>query len=315
MYPLNLALYILAFIGLWYGSGLIVASIKRLAHKIQIPSFIFSFFVLGILTSIPEIAVGVNALSENHPEVFVGNLLGGVIVMFLLVIPLLAIINKRVRVKKHLSNKNLLVTLGIICSPALFALDKTITNTEGFILIALYITLFYIIRTRQDVLARIQRLVKKEQKDPKNSSILKLSIGIGVVFLMSRFIVDQTIAGAEFYGVSTFIVSLMILGLGTNLPEITLAIRSITSKAEDVALGDYLGSAAANTLLFGIFTLINNGNVVTEKSFLVTFLIIVFSLGMFFMMTRGKSTLTRKEGLALLSCYLAFITFEFLNIT
>lgn len=315
MYPLNLALYILAFIGLWYGSGLIVASIKRLARKIQIPSFVFSFFVLGILTSIPEIAVGVNALSENHPEVFVGNLLGGVIVMFLLVIPLLAIINKRVRVKKHLSNKNLLVTLGIICSPALFALDKTITNTEGFILIALYITLFYIIRTRQDVLARFQRLVKKEQKDPKNSSILKLSIGIGVVFLMSRFIVDQTIAGAEFYGVSTFIVSLMILGLGTNLPEITLAIRSITSKAEDVALGDYLGSAAANTLLFGIFTLINNGNVVTEKSFLVTFLIIVFSLGMFFMMTRGKSTLTRKEGLALLSCYLAFITFEFLNIT
>lgn len=311
----NLILYIFAFIGLWYGSGLIVASIKRLARKIQIPSFAFSFFVLGILTSIPEIAVGVNALSENHPEVFVGNLLGGVIVMFLLVIPLLAIINKRVHVKKHLSNKNLLVTLGIICSPALFTLDKTITNTEGFIMIALYVALFYIIRTRQDVLARIQRLVKKEQKDPKNSSVLKLIIGIVVVFLTSRFIVDQTIAGAEYYGVSTFMVSLVILGLGTNLPEITLAIRSITSKAEDVALGDYLGSAAANTLLFGIFTLINNGNVVTEKNFIITFMIIVFSLGMFFMMTRGKSTLTRKEGFALLSCYLAFIIFEFLNLT
>lgn len=315
MTAINILLYITALVGLWYGSGLIVASIKRLARKIQIPSFAFSFFVLGVLTSIPEVAVGVNALSENHPEVFVGNLLGGVIVMFLLVIPLLAIINKRVHVKKHLSSKNLLVTLGIICSPALFALDKTITNTEGFIMVALYVALFYIVRTRQDVLARIQRLVKKEQKDPKNSSLLKLTIGVIVVFLTSRFIVDQTIAGAEYYGISTFIVSLVVLGLGTNLPEITLAIRSLTSKAEDVALGDYLGSAAANTLLFGIFTLVNNGNVVTEKNFMITFLIIVFALGMFFIRTRGNSTLTRKEGLVLLGCYLGFLAFEFTNIT
>lgn len=315
MAPYNYLLYILAFIGLWYGSGLIVSSIKLLARKFQIPSFAFSFFVLGVLTSIPEIAVGFNALSENHPEVFVGNLLGGVIVMFLLVIPLLAVINKRVHVKKHLSDKNLLVTLGIIASPAIFTLDKTINNTEGFIMIALYIVLFYVIRTKQNVLARIQRIVKKEKKDPKNSSVLKLAVGIVIVFMTSRFIVDQTISGAEYYGLSTFIVSLIVLGLGTNLPEITLAVRSITSKAEDVALGDYLGSAAVNTLLFGIFTLINSGSVVTEKSFSITFLIIIFSLTMFFVMTRGKSTLTRKEGVILLSCYAAFIAFEVMNIS
>lgn len=315
MTPLNTILYIAAFFGLWYGSGLIVASIKRLARKIQVPSFAFSFFVLGLLTSIPEIAVGINALSEHHPEVFVGNLLGGIIVMFLLVIPLLALINGRVHVKKHLSNKNLLVTLGIICSPAIFALDKTISNPEGFVMVALYVVLFYIVRTRQDVLARVQKIVKKEQKDLKNSTLLRLVVGMVLVFLTSRFIVDQTIAASQFYGVSTFVVSLVVLGIGTNLPEITLAVRSFTHKAEDVALGDYLGSAAANTLLFGIFTLINNGNVVTEKNFTVTFFIIIFALTMFFVMTRGKSTLTRKEGLALLACYMAFLVFEYLAIT
>jgi cation:H+ antiporter len=267
------------------------------------------------LTSIPEIAVGINALSEHHPEVFVGNLLGGIIVMFLLVIPLLALINGRVHVKKHLSNKNLLVTLGIICTPALFALDKTISNPEGFVMVALYVVLFYIVRTRQDVLARVQRIVKKEQRDLKNSTLLKLLLGMGLVFLTSRFIVEQTIAASEFYGISTFVVSLVILGLGTNLPEITLAVRSITNKAEDIALGDYLGSAAANTLLFGVFTLIHNGNVVTEKNFTITFFIIVFALGSFFMMTRGKSTLTRKEGLTLLACYLTFLIFEYLAVT
>jgi cation:H+ antiporter len=311
---ITVLLYFAAFIGLWVGSGLIVSSIKQVAQKIHIPSFTFSFFVLGILTSIPEMAVGINALSENHPEVFVGTLLGGIIVIFLLAIPLLAVIHKRVQIKKHLSNKSILVTLGVILTPAIFTLDKVITNTEGFIMIALYIMLFFIIRTKQSFLGRLQQLVSKEQKNPQNSSIIKLILGIVIVYFTSRFIVNQTITAAEFYGIPTFVVSLIVLGLGTNLPEIALAIRSLTSKAEDIALGDYLGSAAANTLLFGIFTLLTNGNVVTEKNFIVTFLIITFALGMFFLMTRGKSVLSRKHGLVLIACYAAFIASEYFSL-
>jgi cation:H+ antiporter len=304
---------VLAFTGLWFGSGLIVDAIKKLARKIRIPSFAFSFFILGLLTSIPEIAVGINAISENRPEIFVGTLLGGVIVMFLLVIPLLAVLSKAVHIKKHLSDKSLLVTLGIIATPALFATDQVITNLEGFVLVALYVTLFYIIKTRKGMLGRVENVFKHEHLDWRHSSFLHLCIGIIVVFISSRYIVDQTIELSTYFGVSTFIASLLVLSVGTNLPEIALAIRSLTSKAEDVALGDYLGSAAANTLLFGIFTLINNGEVVTEKQFFITFIIIIVALGTFYAMTRGKSKLTRKEGFALLGFYAAFICYEALT--
>src|SRR3546814_1257025 len=70
-------------------------SAKSLAKKIHISSFAFSFFVLGILTSIPEMAVGLNAISQNRPEIFVGNLLGSIIILFLVIIPLLALVNGR----------------------------------------------------------------------------------------------------------------------------------------------------------------------------------------------------------------------------
>ncbi len=314
----KLILYIAAFFVLWLGSGLIISAVKKLARKIQIPSFVFSFFVLGVLTSIPEMAVGINSLSERRPEVFVGSLLGGVIVMFLLVIPLLAVINKKVHVKKHMSSKNLLVTLGIICTPAIFALDKVITNTEGYILIVLYIALFYIIKTKKTAaqkLQRIHKIMKGERKNLRDSSILKLIIGIVIVFVSSRYIVTQTIAASEYYNVSVFAVSMIVLGFGANLPELTLAIRSVTSRSEDVALGDYLGSAAVNTMLFGVLTLINNGDVITEKNFLVTFLVIVFALGSFFVINQGKSMITRKEGFVLLGCYLAFVVYEFVVAT
>lgn len=303
-------LYAASFLGLWYGSGLIVDSIKRLARKINVSSFAFSFFVLGFLTSIPEIGVGINALEQNQPEIFVGNLLGSAIVMFLLVIPLLAVLGGGVHVKKHLSNRDLLVTLGIIAVPALFALDRTVTNVEGFILLGLYIVLFYIIRARKGVLERVERMLQREQKDWRHSTIIKLAAGMALVFITSRFIVNQTISAAETYQLSTFVISLLVLSVGTNLPEISLALRSLTSKAEDVALGDYLGSAATNTMLFGVFTLFNNGEVITERSFTITFAIIVGSLLAFFLLTRGKSWLTRKEGWLLLGCYLVFLLYE-----
>lgn len=312
MLLLRFLLCILAFVGLWYGSGLIVEAVKRLAKRLNIPSFAFSFFVLGTLTSIPELAVGINAISENKPEIFVGTYLGGVVVTFLLVIPVMAIMYKRVHVRKHLSGGNLLVVLGIIAAPAILTLDQTITNPEGFIMIVLYITLFYIVKTRNNMLQRVGRMVQKATKhhDVKQNMALRLVIGVALVFMCSRFVVAQTIYFSEAFSVSAFVLSLLALSLGTNLPEIALAFRSLTSKAEDVAIGDYIGSAAANTLLFGIFTLINNGEVITGKSFFIPWLFIVASLMAFFFMTRGKSDLTRKEGYFLVSMYLLFIATE-----
>lgn len=312
---LLLTLYITAFVGLWYGSGLIITAVKILAQKIRIPAFAFSFFVLGLMTSIPEMAVGINALSRGHPEVFVGNLLGAIIVMFLLVIPLLAVINKKVQVKKHLSDSKLLVTLVIIALPAFFTLDQVVTNTEATILVALYAVLFLIIRTKENVFARVGHIFRSGQHINLMKVVLRLIVGMGLVFATSQYIVDQTIKLSEFYGVSTFIVSLVVLGVGTNLPEISLALRSIKHKAQDIALGDYLGSAATNTMLFGVFSLFNDGHVVTEKSFVITFLIIVFALGMFFVMVRGNRVLTRANGMVILCIYAVFLLYEYINLS
>lgn len=312
---LLLTLYITAFVGLWYGSGLIITAVKILAQKIRIPAFAFSFFVLGLMTSIPEMAVGINALSRGHPEVFVGNLLGAIIVMFLLVIPLLAVINKKVQVKKHLSDSKLLVTLVIIALPAFFTLDQVVTNTEATILVALYAVLFLIIRTKENVFARVGHIFRSGQHINLMKVVLRLIVGMGLVFATSQYIVDQTIKLSEFYGVSTFIVSLVVLGVGTNLPEISLALRSIKHKAQDIALGDYLGSAATNTMLFGVFSLFNDGHVVTEKSFVITFLIIVFALGMFFVMVRGNRVLTRANGMVILCMYAVFLLYEYINLS
>jgi len=133
-----------------------------------------------------------------------------------------------------------------------------------------------------------------------------------IIFITSKFIVNETIYFASFFHISEFIISLLILSIGTNLPELSLAIKSIFLGKKEVALGDYLGSAAANTLLFGVFTLLNGKRVnVSVYSFRIL-LLTLLGLGVFYLFSRSKNEISKKEGKILLLIYLLFVTSQVL---
>ena len=108
---IDTAVYVLSFVAIWFGAGLIISSVEELSKKLNISSFAVSFFVLGILTSIPEASVGINSIIDRDPEIFVGNLIGASLVLFLLVIPILAVAGNGIRLAHQLDGKSLLVSL------------------------------------------------------------------------------------------------------------------------------------------------------------------------------------------------------------
>lgn len=302
----NILIYIVSFICIWFGSGLIVSSIDKLSHRLKLSSFIISFLVLGLLTSTPEFAVGLTAISENDPEVFVGNLLGGIPVIFLFVIPLLAILGNGIKLRHEMNSDTLIAVLATIIAPSVIVFDKRVTNFEGLYLIGIYILLIYIIQKRHGFFTKhseeILNIKAYSYKD-----ILKVLAGMCIVFVTSNVIVDKTLYLSQLLKISPFVISLIALSFGTNLPEISLAIRSVLSGKKDVAFGDYMGSAAANTALFGLFTLLNNGEVITADNFIVTFCFIVLGLILFYFFSQSEKNISRKEGVVLLMVYIAFI--------
>ncbi|MBI4079567.1 MAG: sodium:calcium antiporter [Candidatus Levybacteria bacterium] len=309
MIALHITLYVLAFVAIWFGAGLIVASADRFSKRLKVSSFAFSFFILGMLTSTPEFGVGMTALAENNPEIFVGNLIGGIPVLFLLAIPILAILGNGVKLHSELETKNLLFAFVVILSPAFFVMDKKVTNAEGFILILLYCVLFFVMQRKKGIFDT-QHSEVLHIRSYSFSDILKVLLGVAIVFVASHVIVDYTLFFAKLLTVSPFYISLIFLSLGTNLPELSLAIRSVISGKKDVAFGDYIGSGAANTFLFGLFTLMNTGEVLTVNNFFTTFLLLAFGLGLFFYFTRSKNDISRNEGFMLLCVYFLFVIIE-----
>lgn len=312
MILINLLLYIISFIAIWLGAGLIISATSKFSKKLKLSPFAFSFVFLGILTSTPEFSVGLQAVANHDAEIFVGNLLGGIVVLFLVVIPLLAIVGNGISLKHELDNKMLLATMGVIVAPSLFILDKKVTNLEGVVLIALYLVLIFFIQKRNGIFNKENEQLLNA-KSYSYMDILKILLGAGIVFVASSLIVDKTLYFAEILSISAFYISLIVVSLGTNLPELTLAIRSVISGKKELAMGDHIGSAAVNTFLFGLFTILHNGEVLTISNFLVTFIFIATALIVFYFFFRTRNFISRRNGLVLFCIYILFVALELLR--
>jgi len=78
--PFHIILAFLGFIGVAIGAYCIVQSIITLSNIFHVHEYIISFFVASIGTSLPELAVDVNAIRKKHYKIAIGDIVGSCIV-------------------------------------------------------------------------------------------------------------------------------------------------------------------------------------------------------------------------------------------
>lgn len=312
--PIHLLLFVLSFICIWIGSGLVVAAISDLSKYWKLPAFVISFFFLGLITSLPEISISAIAILEGKPQIVVGNLLGGILVMFLLVIPLLAIVKNGIALPSKVDKRLLVFIMVLVVAPALLTADQRIGKWEALLLIMMYGVLFVLFSFKQSLWSKVRSGLMKKQR--RNAALFfKILLGMLILIFAAQQIVISTLFFAEVLKISPFLISLLVVALGTNIPELSIVFRSVHANKTDIALADYLGSASANSLLLGIFTLMNGKDITLPNHFLQRFAFLSVGLVLFYIFARSKKVLSRGEGAVLIGVYVLFVVFELLVIT
>jgi cation:H+ antiporter len=301
--------FIIALVSLWIGSGIIVTTVDKMAKRLNMSSFLISFFVLGAATSTPEISVGINAILSGAPQLFVGNYVGGSLVILLFIIPLLAIIGNGVDLRHQISPKNLILTLSVIALPVILTLDQRLTYLDAFICLIGFAGLYFFIKPDETLADRfhIHHLFKDHLIF---GDLVKVLAGTGLVFIASNRIVSETTTLAQMLNLSPFVIGLLMLSFGTNLPETSIAAKSAILRKKAVAFGNYLGSSAFNTLLLGIMVILAGGDIVIENHAIFTLSIFLVGLTLFYLFAKSKRFISRKEGLILISLYLLIAFLE-----
>ncbi len=302
-----LFLLLISFSLLWVGSGLAVKSITTISHSLRVSGFFVSFFILGFFTSITEILVGITALIENKPEIYVGNLLGSSVVIYLLIIPILAVGGNGIKVNHSFHIKDIVKASIVVSLPALLTLDNKFTLVDAVICIVSYAYIIALMNQKGSLLEKIFH--KSVSRKTIYVSVLKIFIALILVFIGSNILVNQIPELGELIHISPFIISVLLVSIGTNIPELSIALRSIISRHKEIALGNYLGSSALNTLEIGVLTLFGKSAIPADGSnySVVTF---VLALILFVVFIRSKSDISRKEGSVLLAFYVLFAIFE-----
>jgi len=129
-------------------------------------------------------------------------------------------------------------------------------------------------------------------------------LGIGLTCYGAQILVDNAILLAQHIGVSTEIIGLTVIAVGTSLPELTTSIIASLKKQSDVALGNILGSNIYNSLfILGFIALFNPIPMTSHMHVLWMTAATLLFLGMAY--TRSK--LSKITGILFLGIYAAYI--------
>lgn len=291
---------------------IIETSFVEFAHKFKINEFFLGFVVLGLVTSLPEISVAIFSSSKN-PELSTGNLIGATTVILTLIIGISAIKYRNLSFESKFAEKEVIFGIFVLSAMVLAVIDQRLVLIEGIILLAAYCAyIFYLNRklnSKKDKVFFLNISTKKT-----SNVLLRIIIGIVVLLISSSYAVDLSQQLALSLGVSESFVGIILLAIGTNLPEITILLTSKTAEQENLALGNFFGSACVNTGVLGMLAILSNGFELQDfPSIIIGIVILVFALVLFAIFSWTGRKIDRVEGILLITLYIALLLAELLT--
>lgn len=303
---INILILTFLFLVLGFTADLVVKNVKIIGKKLGLRLFALGI-VLGIITSLPELAVALNATVNDVARVSAGNLLGGTIVVFGLILGGSLILNREVKTDEKIDI--LVAEAFCIFVPLLMGLDGSYSVLDGIMLIALYsglLALLYKINHRR---ADVQIEVIGETKI--NRALILAIVGIIAVVATSHWITSTTVTILNQTQIKQFFIGLIIFSLGTNLPEITIALTSWRRKSAELSLSHLISSAITNLPILGLIAILKPIHLSLDVTYYSLMLFTLIILSFFVLFYKTNRNLTRFEGMVLFSVYILFLLSNF----
>ena len=289
---LDIGAVIVGLIILCIGGYAIVSGGVSLAKKIRISSMVIGLTVVAYGTSTPELAAAILAAFNSHTELILGNIIGSNISNVGMVIGISAIFTPLL-ISKFTVQRWIPIMIGVSLLVVGMSYDGEISQIDGVILIAGLIGFtIYTIKTLKRQTVQENESIENEHLEgelflskyrietfPK--AITLIVIGAILLFLGGHFTIDGAVSIAESLGLSHLVIGVVIVAIGTSLPELITSIIAIAKKQTDIGVGNIVGSNIYNILLIlGVSSTII-GIPVSIEVFSNYYIMIAFSLVLF----------------------------------
>tara|TARA_Y100000310_G_C20655360_1_gene801703 strand:- start:44 stop:985 length:942 start_codon:yes stop_codon:yes gene_type:complete len=289
-------------------ADLIIKSTSNMAAEFGVTEYFIGFAVVAIGTSLPELVTAIFGSIAKQSNLILGNLIGANIIDATLVLGLMAIIGRRIKIEGSMFrtfDETLFMTLGIVLLPLILGLNGRISRLEGIILLLAFgFYIFRLIKREETFRHKKHIIIKEIRKD-----IILFCLALPLLLLSARFLVSSAVEIASALNISTYIIGITVIALGTTIPELTVETRAILKGKKGIGFGTVIGSIITNiSLVLGIAALINP--IVFTQSIFITAGLFMITSTFVALLFLQKKEVTWKEGMALVLIYLTFILSE-----
>jgi cation:H+ antiporter len=239
---LDLPLLVLGLVGLWVGTRLTVDGAVSLCERYGLSHAFVGLTVLAIGTDLPELVVSVSASLQQlqgieASGVIIGNATGSAIAQGTFVLGVAGLVGY-LRVAPRMVRRDGLTLLLAIALTAALSADGSIERVEGAALLIAYLIYFV-------ALIQAERIEKGPRDESAAGSFrppLAIVLGIVIVTLSAHTVVTSGVSLAEGWGVSQTLVAVLIIGMGTSLPELVLSVGAALKGHGSLSAGNVIGS-------------------------------------------------------------------------
>ena len=263
MIIVNLILIFLFCLVLIKASDILLVNLKSFALQTGIGAFAITGLIVALATSLPEFFVGVAAGFRGEPNLSLGNVVGANIANLSLVIGGAALIGGAVTVHGTFLRRDVFYAFLAGAAPMLLLTDRVLSRIDGLILLSLYG--FYQVMVFEEQKRKaaneegfINRLLRRLNHRGTRQELSWIFLGVILLIFSADMIVRLASKIALSLNIPILLIGLVLVAIGTTLPELTFEIEAIRSHQPTMVFGNLLGSIVANgTLIIGLVALIS----------------------------------------------------------
>ena len=306
----DLVLVILGFIFLIFGGESVVQGAITIARKMNVSPLLIGFTIVAVGTSLPELAVTLNAVSSNNQDLVdlaVGGVLGSNVANVMLVLGTAAMLGACDKPGVGIKKDAMAVIMASII--LLFTvLMGEVTQIIGILMVIALISYYAYSYNYSKKLGLDEELEETWMGENMLLAMMVTILGGAMIVLGAESLIEGSKGIADSFGISESIVGLSVIALGTSLPELAVTMVAALRGHKGVAIGNVLGSNVINILgILGISSAYAGGITVSEEFAGRDIWIVMVTSGLIAVMLLNERKITKTLGMTMVIGYLSYM--------
>lgn len=303
----NLFIFAVAMFFVIRGATTATKYAARLAQEFHLSKYTIGFIVIAVISILPETFIAVNSSLNGIPAFGLGTLFASNVAdLSLVFFIILMFAGRRMKIESRILKNNRIYPF-LLLVPIILGLNGHYSRMEGLALIIIGAVFYYMaLRNSGNGTASTYK-----GNDSKFDSATGLIAGMILLLVGAHFTVTSAESIANALSINPVLIGMLIVGIGTCIPELFFSIKSMKKREDGLAVGDIFGTVLADaTIVVGILALINPFTFPQRIVYVAGLFMVGMSIILLQLM-RSDRTLTKEEAYLLFSLWLIFVFTEF----